>query len=42
MFCLSECEGHVPADDTVCDDCGFDNPGWYYTDLEAEEIKEIF
>lgn len=19
-----ECEGHVAADDTVCDDCGFD------------------
>jgi hypothetical protein len=22
--CLSCGEGHVPADDTICDDCGYD------------------
>jgi hypothetical protein len=24
-FPCSECGGHVAADDTVCDDCGFDS-----------------
>ena len=23
------CGGHVAADDTVCDDCGFDEEEWY-------------
>jgi hypothetical protein len=24
-FKCERCNGHVPADDSVCDDCGFDH-----------------
>lgn len=24
-YCCEKCKGHVPADDSVCDDCGHDH-----------------
>jgi hypothetical protein len=32
------CGGHVAADDTLCDDCGFDEQDAYYAALEHMDV----
>lgn len=35
-FACEKCKGHVPADDTVCSDCGHD----HYPELGEEDVNE--
>lgn len=37
----SECGGHVAADDTVCDDCGYDSNPYGFEHPSEPEIDEI-
>lgn len=35
-YACSACKGHVPADDTICTDCGADAQELYYEELRRE------
>ena len=32
-------KGHVPADDSICDDCGYDLMDEYYKEQEAKDTS---